>query len=82
MASAVEIIEVGPRDGLQNQDASLSTADKTSMIGRQRSGYSTSHDLGKLNAIVPWLSERLRLEQVPAMVSRVALSPPGRTGTD
>ncbi len=28
----IEIIEVGPRDGLQNQDAILSTADKVAMI--------------------------------------------------
>jgi len=30
----VEIIEVGPRDGLQNQSAVLSTADKIALIGR------------------------------------------------
>ena len=32
--SKIEIIEVGPRDGLQNQDALLSTADKLSLIER------------------------------------------------
>ncbi len=30
--TAIEIIEVGPRDGLQNQDAILSTADKLTLI--------------------------------------------------
>lgn len=30
--TAIEIIEVGPRDGLQNQDAILSTADKLALI--------------------------------------------------
>jgi hydroxymethylglutaryl-CoA lyase len=30
----IEIIEVGPRDGLQNQDAILSTEDKLALIGR------------------------------------------------
>lgn len=32
MAKRIEIIEVGPRDGLQNQDAILSTQDKVAMI--------------------------------------------------
>lgn len=32
MTTPMEIIEVGPRDGLQNQDAVLSTADKVAMI--------------------------------------------------
>ena len=30
----IEIIEVSPRDGLQNQDAILSTPDKIAMIER------------------------------------------------
>lgn len=34
MNKKIEIIEVGPRDGLQNQDAILSTADKVAMIGK------------------------------------------------
>jgi hydroxymethylglutaryl-CoA lyase len=34
MSEQVEIIEVGPRDGLQNQDAILSTEDKVSLIIR------------------------------------------------
>jgi hydroxymethylglutaryl-CoA lyase len=34
MTRHIEIIEVGPRDGLQNQDAILSTEDKVAMIGR------------------------------------------------
>lgn len=34
MTKKIEIIEVGPRDGLQNQDAILSTADKVAMIGK------------------------------------------------
>jgi hydroxymethylglutaryl-CoA lyase len=34
MKSNIEIIEVGPRDGLQNQSAVLSTADKVSLIAR------------------------------------------------
>lgn len=34
MSEKVEIIEVGPRDGLQNQDAILSTEDKVSLITR------------------------------------------------
>lgn len=34
MSTAIEIIEVGPRDGLQNQDALLSTADKLVLINR------------------------------------------------
>jgi hydroxymethylglutaryl-CoA lyase len=34
MIKRVEIIEVGPRDGLQNQDAILSTPDKAAMIER------------------------------------------------
>ncbi len=34
MSTPIEIIEVGPRDGLQNQDALLSTADKLVLINR------------------------------------------------
>ena len=34
MATLVEIIEVGPRDGLQNQDVVLAAPDKTAMIQR------------------------------------------------
>lgn len=34
MKKHIEIIEVGPRDGLQNQSAILSTADKVAMIGK------------------------------------------------
>jgi len=34
MTRNIEIIEVGPRDGLQNQDAILSTEDKIAMIER------------------------------------------------
>ena len=32
MTKRIEIIEVGPRDGLQNQDAILSTPDKVAMV--------------------------------------------------
>lgn len=32
--STIEIIEVGPRDGLQNQNAVLSTPDKLTFIAR------------------------------------------------
>ena len=34
MANAVEIIEVGPRDGLQNQDVTLPVADRVALIGK------------------------------------------------
>jgi hydroxymethylglutaryl-CoA lyase len=34
MKKRIEIIEVGPRDGLQNQSAILSTEDKVAMIGK------------------------------------------------
>jgi hydroxymethylglutaryl-CoA lyase len=34
MKKRIEIIEVGPRDGLQNQSAILSTADKVAMINK------------------------------------------------
>lgn len=34
MRQRIEIIEVGPRDGLQNQDVALSTADKSELISR------------------------------------------------
>jgi hydroxymethylglutaryl-CoA lyase len=34
MTKHIEIIEVGPRDGLQTQDAILSTPDKVAMIGK------------------------------------------------
>ena len=34
MANAIEIIEVGPRDGLQDQDVTLSVADRVALIGK------------------------------------------------
>src|SRR6185437_8890951 len=34
MKKRIEIIEVGPRDGLQNQSAILSTEDKVAMINK------------------------------------------------
>ncbi len=35
-----------------------------------RSGFETGYDLGKLNAMAPWLAGRLNLSGLPAMVSR------------
>ncbi len=55
----------------------IATEDLVYML--ERSGYPTGYDLKKLNAIAPWLSQRLRLAQLPAMVSRAALFPPERT---
>src|SRR5215216_3168441 len=34
MAKRVTIVEVGPRDGLQNEDARVSTADKIEFVDR------------------------------------------------
>ncbi len=41
----------------------------------ERSGFETGYDLGQLNAMAPWLAERLALTQLPAMVSRTAPFP-------
>jgi hypothetical protein len=35
-----------------------------------RSGFETGYDLAGLNAMAPWLAERLNLPGLPAMVSR------------
>ncbi|HTO41822.1 MAG TPA: hydroxymethylglutaryl-CoA lyase [Rhizomicrobium sp.] len=35
-----------------------------------RSGFETGYDLAKINAMAPWLAERLELPGLPAMVSR------------
>lgn len=42
----------------------------------ERSGVSTGYDLARLNAIAPWLAERLKLAEVPAMLSRAGGFPP------
>ena len=40
MVTAVKIVEVGPRDGLQNEAASISTADKIAFVDRlSQAGY-------------------------------------------
>ena len=42
--SKVRIVEVGPRDGLQNERASIATADKIAFIDRlSAAGYSEFH---------------------------------------
>ncbi|WP_370636540.1 hypothetical protein [Erythrobacter sp. SDW2] len=38
MARSIEIVEVGPRDGLQNEAATVSTSDKVELI-RRATGY-------------------------------------------
>jgi len=53
----------------------IATEDLVYML--ERSGYSTGYALKSLNAMAPWLAERLQLAQLPAMVSRSALFPPG-----
>ena len=52
----------------------IATEDLVYML--ERSGYSTGYALKSLNAMAPWLAERLQLAQLPAMVSRSALFPP------
>ncbi len=42
----------------------------------ERSGVSTGYDLARLNAIAPWLADRLKLAEVPAMLSRAGGFPP------
>lgn len=43
----------------------------------ERSGVTTGYDLAKLSAIAPWLSEKLKLAEVPAMLSRAGGFPAG-----
>ena len=52
----------------------IGTEDVVYML--ERAGYKTNYDLAKLNAIAPWLAPRLKLEKLPAMVSRVDSFPP------
>ncbi len=42
----------------------------------ERSGVATGYDLSRLIALAPWLSERLRLNPLPALVSRAGGFPP------
>jgi hydroxymethylglutaryl-CoA lyase len=42
----------------------------------ERSGYRTGYELDALTAMTPWLAEKLGLEKLPAMVSRVSSFPP------
>lgn len=44
----------------------------------ERSGVDTGFDLEKLTAIAPWLAERLKIPEVPAMLSRAGGFPKGR----
>jgi hydroxymethylglutaryl-CoA lyase len=56
----------------------IATEDLVYML--ERSGYRTGYDLGTLIEIAPWLAGRLQLNQLPAMVSRVAAFPPVANG--
>jgi hydroxymethylglutaryl-CoA lyase len=56
----------------------IATEDLVYML--ERSGYRTGYDLGSLVAMIPWLAERLQLNQLPAMVSRVTAFPPVANG--
>lgn len=55
----------------------IATEDLVYML--ERSGYATGYDLRAIGAMAPWLSERLRLDRLPAMVSRTAPFPPEGT---
>lgn len=51
MTRAIEIVEVGPRDGLQNEKVSLSVDDKVELIGRlQACGARRIEDVSFVNA--------------------------------
>jgi len=52
----------------------IATEDLVYML--ERSGYATGYNLHDLNAMAPWLAERLELKQLPAMVSRTVVFPP------
>ncbi len=43
----------------------------------QRSGVETGFDLEKLTALAPWLAEKLKIPEVPAMLSRAGGFPKG-----
>ncbi|HVZ69153.1 MAG TPA: hydroxymethylglutaryl-CoA lyase [Rhizomicrobium sp.] len=51
----------------------IGTEDLVYML--ERSGFETGYDLAKLTAMAPWLSERLNLTGLPAMVSRATPFP-------
>ncbi|HEV2649730.1 MAG TPA: hydroxymethylglutaryl-CoA lyase, partial [Rhizomicrobium sp.] len=51
----------------------IATEDLVYML--ERSGFRTGYSLEKLGAMVPWLAERLNLDRLPAMVSRVPAFP-------
>jgi hydroxymethylglutaryl-CoA lyase len=51
----------------------IATEDLVYML--ERSGFRTGYSLEKLGAMVPWLAERLNLDSLPAMVSRVPAFP-------
>ena len=51
----------------------IATEDLVYML--ERSGFHTGYSLEALSAMVPWLAERLNLDRLPAMVSRVPVFP-------
>jgi hydroxymethylglutaryl-CoA lyase len=51
----------------------IATEDLVYML--ERSGFQTGYSLEALSAMVPWLAERLNLDRLPAMVSRVPVFP-------
>ena len=52
----------------------IATEDLVYML--ERSGFDTGYDLDALAAMVPWLSGKLDLDKLPAMVSRASPFPP------
>lgn len=52
----------------------IGTEDLVYML--ERSGFATGHDVRALTAMAPWLAEKLKLDKLPAMVSRATPFPP------
>jgi hydroxymethylglutaryl-CoA lyase len=69
MVSTVTLVEVGPRDGLQNEAAAISTADKIALVNRLSDA---GHQLIEVSAFVSpkWVPQMADAAQVFAGITR------------
>jgi hydroxymethylglutaryl-CoA lyase len=67
----VHIVEVGPRDGLQNEPAQISTADKVALVNRLADA---GHSIVEVSAFVSpkWVPQMADADQVFAGIARKA----------
>lgn len=82
--STIRIIEVGPRDGLQNESRALAAATRTELIGRLAAAGLREIEIGSMVRadLVPQLAdtERVILDVAPMPLRRAIVLVPNRRG--